>query len=455
MKKLSITFQLMRNVGLPVVVVLLTVGGTAYFSAEDEIDEVYDSQMITSANVLWLMNEDEDTTRTEIKVKSKNIGLGELDQKALDEYAKWRAIRLWKHGKLVIYSDNAQPESVPPYPEGFTDIELAGKPWRLFTLNNAEDGIIVEVAEKHKARVEIIKHIMFGLLLPLCVSLPFIALIIWKGIEWGLRDLKRFAAAIHQRNSDDLAKISKDATPQEILPLADSINQLLGKLQTSLAQERLFTDNAAHELRTPLATLAIQADVVLGSKDAAERESAMIELAKGVRRSSRMAEQLLTLARIRQQPMHSTSLNLYAQASEAIKTVYPKASKKRIEISLAGEENLSVLSNSSLLSVLLGNLLDNAVKYTPVGGEIWLNVKSQDSVAVLIIEDTGPGIPESERENVFQRFYRLSDNIEIGTGLGLAIVRSIAELTHLDINFYTPENGEGLGIRLTFSLTQA
>jgi signal transduction histidine kinase len=451
MKKKSLTAQLMQNVGIPIIAVIFIVGAAAYISAKDEINEVYDSQMITAANALWLMNRGENITRTEIKSEPENTSLEQEDQAALDEYAKWGSIRLWKKDKLVVYSTSAQAETVKPYPKGFTNITLQGEQWRLFTLYVYDKNIVVEVAEKNEARTEIIGHIVFDLLLPLLLAVPIIVLFIWKGIQWGLRDLQRFAVTIRHRSSEDLSELNKGRVPKEIKPLVNSVNLLLNKLKSSLAQERLFTDNAAHELRTPLATLGIQADVVLNSKDEIEREQAILELAKGVRRASHMADQLLTMARIRQQPIEVSTLNLYAQARDAIKAVYPNVLKKQIECSLSGDEAIKISSKKPLLAILLTNLLDNAVKYTPEHGEVRIIIEHENNAPILRIEDTGPGIPENERDNVFKRFYRLPDNTETGSGLGLAIVQTISELIHVQVNFYTPETTEGLGIKLTFS----
>lgn len=449
MKK-SLASQLMINVGIPIAVVIFIVGIATYFSAKDEINEVYNSQLITSANVLWLMNQNKEASPAEITMKSENTHLDDSDQQALDEYAKWRAFRLWKQGKLLVYSDNSQGDTTAPSPKGFTDIMVNGESWRIFTLYVPEEQTIVEVAEDGEARSVIIEHILFSLILPLLIAIPIIVVLIWKGIQWGLRDLRRFAIAIKQRSPDNLSRLSNENTPEEIKPLAQSVNHLLEKLQSSMAQERLFTDNAAHELRTPLAVLGIQADVVLHSQKESEREHAVLELAKGVRRASRMVEQLLTMARIHQQPIGLVPLNLYDQTREAVKIVYPNVLKKNIELSLSGDETIEIHSQRALLVTLLTNILDNAVKYTPSQGEVRIMIAREHGVPMLTVEDTGPGIPPEEYENVFKRFYRIPGSQEIGSGLGLAIVHVIAELVHATINLYAPEKSNGLGIKCCF-----
>lgn len=443
----SLKHQLLISVGLPVAALILLVSGVAYRSARDEIDEVYDSQLITAANVLWLMNRDENhDDEPHVRLASKIIDLDTLDQKTLDEYAKWRWFRFWRNGKLIISSDNA-PESVPPARKGFTNVMVGGRRWRIFTLDVPDENTVVEVAEKHTARMVIVRNIILGLLGPLLLALPLIFLSVWKGIRWGLKDLQQFTQAIDQRSPDDLSKVDSEHAPLEILPLSHALNHLLQKLETSLQQERLFTDNAAHELRTPLATLGIQADVILQANDEQERAAMVQELNKGVRRASRMLDQLLTLARMRHQDIVRTPVNLYEQAREAIKLVYPAAWGKHIECALTGDERITAVSSAPMSAILLNNLLENSIKYSPPDSLISVCVNSDGTMSII---DQGPGIPESEREEVFNRFYRVPGNTEPGSGLGLAIVRVVAESLDIGVALFTPETGQGLGVRLSF-----
>ncbi len=452
MKQRSLKTQLLICVAVPVTMLILLVSAVAYVSAKNEINEVYDSQMITAANVLWLMNRDEShEDRPEVRMSSKIIDLDKMDQKALSEYAKWRSFRFWRNGKLMVTSDNA-PQDDQPLKKGFTDLEVEGHRWRVFTLYVPEENIVVEVAEKHTARVVIVKNIVLGLLGPLLLALPLLFMLVWKGIQWGLKDLRLFTEAIDQRSPDDLSRVDVQPTPQEIRPLSRALNDLLQKLETSLLQERLFTDNAAHELRTPLATLGIQADVILHARNEAERSGMVQELQKGVRRASRMLDQLLTLARMRHQDIVREPLNLYDQAREAIKQIYPIALTKHIECSLSGDEGITLLSSAPMLAILLGNLLENSIKYSPEGSLVTVHVGEQEG-AFLTVTDQGPGIPEEERENVFKRFYRVKGNLEPGTGLGLAIVRVVAESLQARVTLFTPESGLGLGVRLHFPVS--
>ena len=226
-----------------------------------------------------------------------------------------------------------------------------------------------------------------------------------------------------------------------------SLNGLLGDLARSLEQERRFTDNAAHEMRTPMATLNAQAAAMLNARNITERKKAAARLSKGVKRASRLLDQLLTLARIRHAPMADTAFNLYDHARDAIREIFPKAKEKRIELSLSGDETASLTSKPALLAILLNNLLDNAIKYAPDDSAVRVSVSS-DSVTIC---DQGPGIPEAERELVFTRFYRVEGVTQTGSGLGLSIVRNIADLLSADIVLSEPIEAQGLCVRITFT----
>ena len=445
----SLKLRLLKSLSPAFLVLIAALAGLCYYSAEREVTEVYDSQLITAATVLALISKDY-ISEDEIEMGSNVVDLDKMDQKALDEYAKWRSFRIWKNGKLAILSDNSRLANVPPSPKGFSDIDFDGSKWRVFTLYQPEDDTIVEVGEKHEARIEIISDLMFGILAPLLIGLPLLVFLVWKAIQFGLKDLNRFANALKLRSPNDLSQIEKTDSPTEILPVVEAINLLLAKLETSLIQERLFTDNAAHELRTPLATLNIQMQVILNAKDEEERRNTILELYKGVERASHLLDQLLTLARINNQQITSESVNLYEVVSETIKLNILNAVKKNIEISLSGDETIILQSNKTLLAVLISNLIDNSIKYSPEKSEIEIVLSVENQLPVLMVIDNGIGIPISEYENVFNRFYRLPGNETSGSGLGLAIVKHITDILKIKVNLFLPESGQGLGVKLLF-----
>jgi two-component system sensor histidine kinase QseC len=451
MRRSSLARRLLRKLLLPIAATIIIIGAVGYWTARQEIDEVYDSELITAANVLWLVNHyDAVPVRGTFKMKARRVNIKGIDQEALDEYASWRAFRLWKNGKLILASDNARPASQKPSKQGFDNFIQNGQLWRSFALYIPEENAVVEVAEMEAARFELIGNIASGIVWPLLFVLPIIGLLVWRGVHSGLGDLRLFAEAIKKRSPDDMSKLEVQRTPLELLPLARGLNQLLAKLETSLAHERLFMDNAAHELRTPLAALSIQADVALSAKNEAERVDSLQELAGGVTRAAKLVDQMLILGRLKHQLKALASIPLYEVARHAVKMHVPLALHKQIDIALVGDETLCAFTQPELLGTMLGNLLENAIKYTPKGGKVTVEVAALHQQAVLYITDSGPGIPEAEREKVFERFYRISEHAQTGSGLGLAIVKHIADMLQIHITLGTPEAHGGLRVSLYF-----
>ena len=448
-KRPSLTLQLLAGIGVPFLIVISLIGVIAYLSAEDEISEVYDSQLISSAQQLAIIAQrDDDPADAPIGLNDPHLRT--KDRAALDEYARWRIFRVWREGHVALESDNGPSGLTDALPPGFSTVKTPSGDWRAFTLLAPENHMVVVVGESLAARREVSVRVVWGVCLPLLLVLPIIVLMVWFGIRFGLKDLTRFAADVRRRSPDHLSRIANDALPMEIAPVAESVNQLLDKLERSLAQERLFTDNAAHELRTPLAALSVQADVLRNATSETERGPILEELSQGVSRTSRLLDQLLVLARIRHTPVQSIPVNLYQAAGSVIRDLYPRAQAKAIELSLSGDEDTLIQSSRPLLALLLGNLVDNAVKYSSDGSAVELTVATENEQPCLIVRDYGPGIPESERAQVFARFYRLKGRNESGSGLGLAIVQALGELLHVDISLFTPDDGQGLGVKVAF-----
>ena len=446
----SLTAQILAGVGIPFVVVTILIGLVAWFSAQDEISEVYDSQLATTAQELWLLARNDPNPQLH-RIGDEDLGLTPHARDELEEYARSRSFRVWKAGHLELMSEDALPSTVPVGSRGFTNAARDKSRWRVFVLDVPRDSIVVEVREQLAARREVSRRIVWGLCLPLLLILPIIGLAVWAGIRWGLKDLKAFANSVRLRSPNDLTQIAADRLPKELTPLSEAINQLFGKLQRSQGQERLFTDNAAHELRTPLAALAIQADVARNARTASERNQTLDELSRGVARTSRLLDQLLTLARIEHTQSAPLPLNLFDSAGDALREAFPNAHAKAIELSLSGDENTVIVAKRPLLGLLLGNLLDNAVKYSPSGSVVEVTVHGTEDGSILTICDRGPGIPEHEREKVFGRFYRVAGNSQAGSGLGLSIVRSICEIVNARIGLFTPADHQGLGVEVRFS----
>lgn len=441
----SLTRRLLIGVGAPLLLLLIVIALLGYKSARFEIDEVYDAQLVTAASFLRYYGGDmRNPPHRGIGVTAPN--LDRRSRAGLEEYTRWRRFRVWRNGQLVLASANGVTREAP-LPPGYHNVSEGGETWRFFTLDVPETGEVIEAGENVRAREELINSIFWGLILPLTVALPLMALVIWRGIVWGLKDLRGFAASVEERSAENLEPLDAGAAPAELQTVSGSINTLLKRLETSLDQERLFTDNAAHELRTPLAVLRAQTEVLNGARNAGERRTALAELQKGVDRAARLMDQLLTLARLRQRVLPTGEAVLREAVASAMRDLYLEAEKRAIGFHITGASDLSAQVNPLLLGVVLRNLIDNAIKYAPEGSDIDIAVTANS----IEIRDRGPGIPEDERENVFARFYRLKGTQASGSGLGLAIARIAASQAGCRIALFTPPDGPGLGVRIAFS----
>jgi two-component system sensor histidine kinase QseC len=289
------------------------------------------------------------------------------------------------------------------------------------------------------------RHITLKILLPTFIALPVLALLIWFGVGAGLQPLKRLKQEVKQRTANRLEPLAMAGVPEEVAPLAQALNDLFVRLQQAFEGERRFTADAAHELRTPLAALKIQAQVALRSTDETERQSALENVLRGVDRATRLVTQLLTLARVDPETaaIDYKPVELRGLAASVMADLEPLAHAKQIEMTLEDCSLCKVLGDDAQLGLLLRNLLDNAIRYTPAGGKVSVTVRNTNGIS-LEVRDTGPGIAETEREQVQQRFYRITGNGEEGSGLGLSIVRRIAELHGAKLVLSDNDLGHGL-----------
>ncbi len=363
------------------------------------------------------------------------------------------AFQVWdKKGRLRLRSASAPETRLQSQSEGYGDAVLDGKRWRTFSRWDESRHYLVQVAERYELRDELAQSVASHLMHPLYVAVPALALLIWLGVGAGLAPLSGVAREVARRAPDNLAHLDADSAPREISPLIAALNALFDRLRVSLEQERRFTADAAHELRTPLAAVKTQAQVALGARDEAERGRALANVVAGTDRASRLVEQLLVLARLDPQKAlpPGQRVDLRELAQQGVAEIAPAAAAKGVEAGLAPGEPAWVAGDAVLLAVLLRNLLDNAVRYASAGGEVEVAVRREAGGVSLSVADSGPGIPAAERERVFDRFHRVLGTGEEGSGLGLSIVRRIADLHRAAVSLADGPNGRGLKVEVRF-----
>ncbi|MFA7239938.1 MAG: ATP-binding protein [Sulfuricellaceae bacterium] len=418
----------------------------SYVEAHHEIDELYDAHLAGTARIL-LSQVGQEAAEVE------GIGAHSYEEHGADyhKYERKIAFQVWDAaGKLVMRSANAPTALFIEDRDGFGDARINNRTWRVFSHWDEKHHFRVQIGERHDVRDELTESVVYSLVYPFLFALPLLALLVWLGIGKGLAPLRAITADVARRKPQNLQPLEADGAPDEIRPLVASLNGLLTRLNTALENERRFTADAAHELRTPLAALKTQAQVAQRSIVEDERRHALRQVVDSVDRATHLVEQLLTLARLDPGavPPRMEKLALRTLAVECAAALAPQAMDKSIEISVA-ESAADIVGNAAMLRILLRNLVDNAIRYTPRGGWVTLDVQQAASRVVLVVSDSGPGIAPEERGQVVRRFYRVLGSFEEGSGLGLSIVQRIAELHGATVALGESAVG-GLAVRVGF-----
>ena len=422
---------------------LLTWGVTLFLSYRDtrhELDELLDAHLAQSASLLF------------VQIGHKADDFDTEHAPPLHRYSRKVAFQVWEKGrKLVLHSASAPNTLLSATLEGFSNSRVDGKSWRVFSAWDDSHRFLVQIGERRKVRDELAETIAENLLRPMLFTLPVLALLIWFGVARSLRPLQSLSDQVAQRRADNLAPLGDNAIPAEVLPLVEGLNQLFVRLRDSLDKERRFTADAAHELRTPLAAIMTQAQVARAAATDAERQRALDNVVLGCTRAAHLMDQLLTLARLEPQQLPpGESCDLRVLAVDTISALAPAAIEKNIELQLAEGAAVRTPGVATLLGILLRNLIDNAIRYSPPGSQVQVAVTSRNDKAVISVVDQGPGIPAEARELVWGRFYRVLGSGQTGSGLGLSIVKRIAELHHAHIALAPGEDGKGLRVDVTF-----
>lgn len=385
--------------------------------------------------------------------------LDTFTQKKLTAYLKTTSyphfmFQIWKgDGKLAFHSANSSTISLKNSPEGFSDILIKDKEWRVYARTDQGGKIKIIVAEIYERRNVLTDLITRNNGYILLVTFPLFAILIWVIVGLALRSLTRVTNEISNRASNYLEPVATNDLPIEIKPLVTELNHLFTRLKLAFDRNKRFAGDAAHELHTPLAALKTQAQVALKADNDADRSDALLKVTQCVDRSSHVVTQLLTLSRLNQEDTLNDwhELDLHKLTKEILTYIVPVALEKNIDIELMDPPPITAVhGNETILGILIRNVVDNAIRYTPNNGEIKVAILNQNNEVILRVTDTGPGIPVELRERVFERFYRILGNKAAGSGLGLAIVSQIAELHHARVSLHVPPNGKGLQFDVSF-----
>ena len=424
-----------------ITLVWLAAAAYTYFDARHEINELLDAHLAQSASMIV----------AQVGNESGEIDLGHAPQ--LHERGRRAAFQIWERdGTLRLHSTNAPQRRLSAREEGFADAVIDGKGWRVFSTWDGGRRFLVQVGERNETRREIAASIATNLLAPLLLALPALGLFVWFSIARALKPLGMLGTQLEAREPDNLTALRVDGAPAEVTPLVRSLNMLFGRVSRLIENERRFTADAAHELRTPLAALKTQAQVARGAAGEAERRRALDNVITGCDRATRLVEQLLTLARLEPEQFKARreACDLHALAQQTIAELAPAALSRNIEIELTEGAPVAIDGYPVLIGILLRNLIDNAIRYSPGSTTVRVEAANAEGAARLAVTDEGPGIAAEERTRVGQRFYRILGSEESGSGLGLSIVRRIAEIHGATVELEAGPGGGGLRVTVRF-----
>ncbi len=413
----------------------------AYRTARAEADEIFDYHMQQMAQSL----------RAGLPVADPPSATHDEDDEEDHDFV----VQVWTADGVRVFQSvrSALPDRALP---GFSDVKFQGTTWRVFSLQSRSQ--IIQVAQDMATRQAMAGTLALRTVLPIAVMAPLLMLLVWWLVGTSLAPVARVRNQLARRQADDLNEVNESGLPDEIAPLVHELNLLFGRVRQAFEAQQSFVADAAHELRSPLAALKLQALGLQRAADAAARDVAVGRLTAGIDRATRLVEQLLVLAR--HQPSTAGALRagpvlLADLVRLGVADLAPLAQARGIDLGLVHADEVLIHGHAEALRILIRNVLDNAVKYSPAGGTVDAEVRLAGAKLMLVVEDSGPGIAENDRERVLDRFYRIAGSdapgTVVGSGLGLAIVKSIVELHGATLTLGHSERLGGLKVSVGFA----
>lgn len=431
----SLKWRLLGFVLACILVAATALGVNAYRSALQDADAMFDLHLQQMAHSL----------RGGVPL---GLGFDDGDREGYDLF-----VQIWGPDGTPMFR-SARSALPPQAVLGFSDAKVGGRRFRVYSLQTPLQ--TVQIAQDMDAREARARAIALRATWPMALMAPLLMLAVGWIITRSLAPVERMRRNVAQRADDDLSPLTEQGLPDEVRPLVQELNLLFRRVGSAFEAQKNFVADAAHELRSPLTALKLQAEALRRAGDKGTREAAIARLQGGIERAIHLVGQLLLLAR--QESGEATgsaphgTVALHDLVSQCIGAALPQAQARSIDLGVAQADAASIPGDGAALRMLLGNLIDNAIKYAPQGGQVDVSLYANEGAPLLVVEDNGPGIPEAERERAFDRFYRLADGNASaeGSGLGLAIVRAIAHKHGAQVELGHSERLGGLRATVRF-----
>jgi len=367
---------------------------------------------------------------------------------------------VFHEGRLVLRSSNAPAapmmERGKDFKSGFDTVAIGGSTWRVFAATGEASDVQVYVGEEATSRAAILWAVLRSTLWPMLVAVPLLALAAWWAVYRGVAPLRELGQMLARRQPQALHPLQVTGAPSEMLPMLTALNALFERIGTLLESERRFTADAAHELRTPIAAIRAQAQVALGESDDAARRHALLGTLEGCDRATHLVEQMLTLSRLEAGTTPAMGpIDLNAVARRVVAELAPQAIGKQQTLELDADAACDVIGDEALLSVLVRNLVDNAIRYSPTSASVKVRVQRRPAEVVLTVDDAGPGMSAADQERLGERFFRVPGSGESGSGRSASIVRRIAAAHQAQLRVEPSAELGGLSVGVTLRQDKA
>ncbi|BFT63971.1 ATP-binding protein [Pseudomonas moorei] len=419
-----------------------------------EIAEVYDAQLAQNARLLQGVMRMPLASKQHAELyQAFNQALGAAEPKVDGHpYETKIAFQVWnRKGEVLVHTASAPSFTAPPSTPGFSDVvDLNNRQWRAFLLEDKQNELRIWVGERDDVRADLVDRIVSHTLWPNIVGSLVLAAMVWVAIGWGLKPLADMAQTLRARHSGSLEPLHLTPLPSELEPMQAALNRMLAQIQEVLGRERRFIADAAHEMRTPLAILRVHAQNLMESRTEDERRESLAFLIAGVDRTSRLVNQLLTMARLEPQAQTPAlkAIDLTESVRDSLVELTPWLLSKHLELAFeASDRPCKVFADAAAIDIALNNLITNAANFSPEHGVITVQLSQAEGFYALSVLDQGPGIDEADHARVFERFYSRGNTH--GAGLGLTIVNTIAH--RLGGRITLANRAEG-GLRATLTI---
>jgi len=433
----SLQARLLTLLLLLVTLVWMGAAVLTWVDASDELGELLDGHLAQSAALLVAQQTGHGSDAGAAH-EHPDEGDHVEDTPMLHKYAPRVAFQVFHEGRLTLRSANVGNTPLSHQTTGFETVKLGdASEWRVFATHGSEGDVQVFVGEQIKSRDAILWAVLQAVLMPLMYALPLLAVVGWLAVRNGLAPLRHLSQALTQRQPQALDPVALSDMPTEVEPVVHSLNALFERIQTMVALERRFTADAAHELRTPIAAIRMQAQVALGAvADDAQRNRALNYTLAGCDRATHLVEQLLTLSRLESSANAAPSgvVDVSAVAQRVAADLALAALGRSQDLQLDAAPHAMIQADDMLTSVLVRNLLDNALRYSPDGARVALSIKVEAGQVTLQVEDSGPGLADADMARLGERFYRVLGTEQTGSGLGWSIVQRIAKVYGARVN---------------------